>query len=49
MIEFQNSNPIFVHANENDNFLGNKNKAILNVTILCIFLNYNKKNLIYTQ
>lgn len=43
MIEFQNYNPIFVYANENDNFLGNKNKTILNDTILCIFLNYNEK------
>lgn len=49
MIEFQNYNPIFVHANENDNFLGNKNKTILNDTILSIFLNSNEKNLIYTQ
>jgi len=49
MIGFQNYNTIFVHANENDNFLGNKNKTILNDIILCIFLNSNEKNLIYTQ
>lgn len=50
MIEFHNYNLIyFVHANENDNFLGNKNKTILNDTILCIFLNSNeKKSSLYT-
>jgi len=43
MIKFQNYNPIFVHANEYYNFLGNKNKTILNDTILCIFLHSNEK------